>query len=101
LRTACAPTSTHSNGFCVIWVCISSSSSSHEEHSPLNSGSHQAAAQHIAERQAQYRRLRGASSPDPSCAMVTSSVTSGSCQHGPVLLLVHGEPEERRQHAEL
>jgi hypothetical protein len=27
LRTACAPTSTHSNGFCVIWVCISSSSS--------------------------------------------------------------------------
>jgi hypothetical protein len=24
LRTACAPTSTHSNGFCVIWVCISS-----------------------------------------------------------------------------
>ena len=28
LRTACAPTSTHSNGFCVIWVCISSSSSS-------------------------------------------------------------------------
>jgi hypothetical protein len=28
LRTACAPTSTHSNGFCVIWVCISSSSRS-------------------------------------------------------------------------
>jgi hypothetical protein len=28
LRTAYAPTSTHSNGFCVIWVCISSSSSS-------------------------------------------------------------------------
>jgi hypothetical protein len=27
LRTACAPTFTHSNGFCVIWVCISSSSS--------------------------------------------------------------------------
>jgi hypothetical protein len=27
LRTASAPTSTHSNGFCVIWVCISSSSS--------------------------------------------------------------------------
>jgi hypothetical protein len=30
LRTACAPTSTHSNGFCVIWVCISSSSSSRD-----------------------------------------------------------------------
>ena len=28
LRTACAPTSTHSNGFCVIWACISSGSSS-------------------------------------------------------------------------
>jgi hypothetical protein len=28
LRTACAPTSTQSNGFCVIWVCISSSSGS-------------------------------------------------------------------------
>ena len=28
LRAACAPTSTHSNGFCAIWVCISSSSSS-------------------------------------------------------------------------
>jgi hypothetical protein len=28
LRTACAPASTHSNGFCVIWVYISSSSSS-------------------------------------------------------------------------
>jgi len=31
LRTACAPTSTHSNGFCAIWVCISSSSSSRSE----------------------------------------------------------------------
>jgi hypothetical protein len=29
LRTACAPTSTHSNGFCVIWGCVSSSSSSY------------------------------------------------------------------------
>jgi hypothetical protein len=28
LRIASAPTSTHSNGFCVIWVCISPSSSS-------------------------------------------------------------------------
>jgi hypothetical protein len=28
LRTACAPTSNHSSGFCVIWVCISSSPSS-------------------------------------------------------------------------
>ena len=28
LCTACAPTSTHSNCFCVIWVCISPSSSS-------------------------------------------------------------------------
>jgi hypothetical protein len=27
LCTACAPTSTHSNGFCAIWVCISSGSS--------------------------------------------------------------------------
>jgi hypothetical protein len=27
LRTACAPASTHSNGFCAIWVSISSSSS--------------------------------------------------------------------------
>ena len=28
LRTACAPTSAHSNGFCAIWVCISTSPSS-------------------------------------------------------------------------
>ena len=27
LRTACALTSNHSNGFCAIWACISSSSS--------------------------------------------------------------------------
>jgi hypothetical protein len=40
LRTACAPTSTHSNRFCATWVCISSSSSSrgaraHAPHHPL------------------------------------------------------------------
>jgi hypothetical protein len=69
----------------------------HEECLPLNFGSRQAAAEHIAWRHAQSRRSRETFSLDPNCAMVSSPVTPRSCHHGSILVPFHGVDERKKR----